>query len=264
MGSWTKMALMKMRLFNKKEVNSDCPHKPIGSTKKMIASHPSMEMDFDTNCQVSVEYPCKSPTLGCREYFKKYGYLIIKNLYDPKEFREDPPNERGSFYYYGKIDRFSHDPEEGQVNGSLARYNYPKFRYAHSQIRLKLEKIIGEELYNTYYYDRFYFSGQRLDRHTDRDACEISLTYQISANSKKKWPICVQTPDGEERYIELNDGDAVLYKGCEIDHWREPLFSRHNFIQKLLIKNDDTYHHQVFFHYVKANGIRCHFANDTK
>lgn len=249
-------------MFRKKQINPDCPNKPIGSTQKMIKSSSCLELDLLTNCYVSVEHPCDPGALGAREFFKKYGYMVIRGIWDPKEFQEEPPKERGQINYFGKIDKFTHNPIEGQVNGSLARYSHPKYKYAHSQIRLKLEKILGQELYNTYYYDRFYFSGQRLYRHTDRDACEISLTYQISSNSKKPWPICFETPDGQEKYVEMKDGDAVLYAGCERDHWREPLPSNRNFIEKMMRKKDDTYHHQIFFHYVLANGTRAHCAND--
>jgi len=248
-------------MFFKKEVNPDCPTKPIGFTKKPILSKPCMELDMPSGCYVSIEHPCDAGALGARAFFEKYGYMVIRGIYDPTEFQELPPKERGQISYYGKVNKFSHDPLEKQVNGSLARYSHPKFKYAHSQIRLKLEKILGQELYNTYYYDRFYFAGQRLYRHTDRDACEISLTYQISSNTKKSWGICFETPQGDEKYVELQNGDAVLYKGCERDHWREKLPSNYNWYQRKL-KEDDTYHHQVFFHYVLANGFRAHCAND--
>lgn len=249
-------------MFHKKEVNPDCPSKPVGFTKKPILSNPCMELDIPSGCYVSVEHPCDPGALGARVFFDKYGYVLIRGIWDPKEFQEEPPKERGQINYYGKVNKFSHIPLEQQVNGSLARYSHPKYKYAHSQIRLKLQQILGKELYNTYYYDRFYFSGQRLYRHTDRDACEISLTYQISSNSKNPWFICFETPEGEEKYVELQDGDAVLYKGCERDHWREPLPSNLNFIDRLLKKKDTTYHHQIFFHYVLANGNRAHCAND--
>ena len=75
-----------------------------------------------------------------------------------------------------------HEPEENQVNGSLASYSHPQYRQIHSGIRRKLESVIGRELYNTYYYDRFYFAGQNLERHADRDACEISVSVHISSN----------------------------------------------------------------------------------
>jgi hypothetical protein len=254
-------------MFNKKEINKDCPHKPIGCTKKPIRSIPCMELDIPTECYVSIEPPCDPGAFGARVFFEKYGYMIIRNIWDPKDFKEEPPKERGQINYYGKENKFSVDPIERQVNGSLARYRHPKFSYAHSQIRLKLEKILGEELYNTYYYDRFYFKGQRLYRHTDRDACEISLTYQISSNSNEPWPIYFQTPDGEEKYVELKDGDAILYKGRERDHWREPLKSRYGRIKRMLnkisFKKDDTYHHQIFFHYVRMNGDCAHCAFDA-
>lgn len=252
-------------MFRKKEVNPDCPTKPVGFTKKPIESRPCMELDIPSSCYVSVEHPCPPGALGAREFFEKYGYMVIRGIWDPKEFQEEPPKERGQINYYGKVDKFSHIPLEQQVNGSLARYSHPKYKYAHSQIRLKLQQILGQELYNTYYYDRFYFQGQRLYRHTDRDACEISLTYQISSNAEP-WGICFETPAGEEKYVLLQDGDAVLYKGCERDHWREPLKSKYNKIQRVIRKfkkqPDDTYHHQIFFHYVLANGTRAHCAND--
>jgi hypothetical protein len=249
-------------MFFNKESNPDCPGKPPGATKELVQSNPCMELDIPTMCYVSLEHPCEPGALGARNFFNKYGYMIIRGLYDPEEFKEEPPKERGQINYFGKIDKFNHDPEERQVKGSLARYSHPKFKYAHSQIRLKLEKILGEELYNTYYYDRFYFAGQRLYRHTDRDACEISLTYQISSNTKEPWGICFSTPQGEEKYVLLKDGDAVLYKGCEIDHWREVLPSNNSLKKRILRREDSTYHHQVFFHYVKANGTRAHCAND--
>jgi hypothetical protein len=245
----------------KKEINPDCPNKPLGFTKKPILSNPCMELDIASGCYVSIEHPCEPGALGAREFFNKYGYMVIRGIWDPKEFQEEPPEERGQINYFGKVDKFHHEPLEQQVNGSLARYSHPKFKYAHSQIRLKLQKILGEELYNTYYYDRFYFAGQRLYRHTDRDACEISLTYQISSNAKP-WGICFEDPYGNEKYVLLRNGDAVLYKGCERDHWRELLSSNLNFIQKLLRKKDTTYHHQIFFHYVLSNGTRVQCAND--
>ena len=63
----------------------------------------------------------------------------------------------------------------------------PQYRSIHSGIRLKLEKELGRKLYNTYYYDRFYFPGQELTKHTDRDACEISVTVNVSTNLKQPW-----------------------------------------------------------------------------
>ena len=204
---------------------------------------------------------------GARDYFNRHGYLIIKNLYDPKELYTSVPSERGQINYYGSVDRYHHNPDEIQVPGSLARYSYPKYKQAHTKIRLILEDLLGEKLYNTYYYDRFYFTGQRLVRHSDRGSCEISVSVQISTNAVKPWPFCIETPNGEERFANLQNGWGLLYKGCEREHWRDPLKTRHNKKQRLLNKifkkEDDTYHHQIFFHYVNANGHYAHHAFDA-
>lgn len=212
------------------------------------------------------------------EEFEKNGYLVIRNLVDIKEFVSEVPEIRGLYNYFGSLDKFDYNPIEHQVPGSLARYRYPIYKYLHSQIRLKIENIIGNKLFNTYYYDRFYFSGQELKKHTDRPSCEISVTLHISTNLKECWPIFIKTPDvydeAKENIIErgtphkvcLNPGDAIIYKGCERPHWREPMKSKYNkiklFIKKLLGREDDSYYHQVFFHYVLADGARCNYAGD--
>ena len=207
--------------------------------------------------------------------FDDRGYLIVRNIWDSKELKEEIDYEIGHFQYsqFGKYSLI----EELQVPGSRARHSYPPYKFYHSQIRRKIEKIIGNELFNTYYYDRVYYVGQELTKHLDRDVCEISVTFQIGSNGKKPWPIWIKTPDtydenkniiekGKEVSICLNDGDAVIYKGCERPHWREPLKSKYNIfermVRKISGKKDDTYHHQVFFHYVLADGLRCSHAGN--
>lgn len=245
------------------------PDRPVGATKKMVESNPIMEQFnkyHEQGLQCSIDPGAPAVPLGAREYFDRHGYMIIKNLYDPKELFHPVPKERGQINYYGSVDRFNHNPDECQVPGSLARYSHPQYKEAHAKIRLILEDILGEKLYNTYYYDRYYFAGHRLVRHSDRDACEVSVSVQISTNASKPWPFCIETPNGEERFANLQDGWGLLYKGCERDHWRDPLESRYGklerFVNKIRKKDDDTYHHQIFFHYVRANGSRAHCAWD--
>ena len=109
------------------------------------------------------------------ESFEKNGYLVIKDLWDPEELYHPVPPERGQLNWWGKkMDQFTHHEVEMQVEGSLARYWHPQYREIHCGIRMKLEKELGRKLYNTYYYDRYYFPGQELTRHVDRDACELS------------------------------------------------------------------------------------------
>ena len=91
--------------------------------------------------------------------FDKNGYLVVKDLWDPEELYHPLPELRGQMNYWDKNpDNFNHIPVEGQVEGSLARYWHPQYRKIHNGVRKKLEKELGRKLYNTYYYDRYYFS----------------------------------------------------------------------------------------------------------
>jgi hypothetical protein len=114
-------------------------------------------------------------------------------------------------------------------------------------IRLLVQKIpevskaIDEEVLPTYTYARWQTKGHDLPRHRDRPSCEISLSLNLKKD--KDWGIWIQKPSGEEVEINLNPGDAVLYLGCQADHWRN--------------KFDGEEHIQVFLHYVRANGPKA-------
>jgi len=239
-----------------------------------------MENQEQINLQ---ERMCTGTAKTGHEEFDKNGYLFVKNMWDPKDLLCDPPMTPGQYNYHGKLDRFEHEAIENQVVGSTSRYSYPPYKGLHSKIRVKIQKIIGKKLYNTYYFDRFYNPGQGLERHVDRDACEISVTLHISSNVSNPWPIWIKTPDtfsdyerrsgiiekGEDRSLILEPGDGMIYKGCERPHWREPLPKEYkekkwyNWFRKKEEK-EDIYYHQIFFHYVLADGHRAHHAGDFR
>jgi len=220
----------------------------------------------ENDIAIAEEKNSRTSTTGHLD-FDRLGCLIIKDLYDVKDLIESPPRERGVLRYGKRITEFTHIPEEDQVNGSLSRYSYPKYKLVHTEIRKRIEKIINKKLFNTYYYDRFYFPGQKLDNHVDRDACEISVTLHISSNPKFiEWPIGIKTAEGFRESAILYPGDAMLYKGCERPHWRDELKSSYSnkelFLKKIKKETDDTWYHQIFFHYVLADGYRVHYAGD--
>ena len=193
--------------------------------------------------------------------FDKEGYLVVRDLWDPEELKHPVPDKKGQYSYWGKnLDQYNFQPVELQVEGSIARYWHPQYRTIHSSIRFKLEKIIGRDLYNTYYYDRYYFAGQDLTKHVDRDACEISVSIHIGTNLKGKdadWPFCIQTPSGDVSSLILQPGDGVIYKGCERPHWRDEMTRK-----KYFFSRGERYYHQIFFHYVLQDGVRSHCAFD--
>jgi hypothetical protein len=55
---------------------------------------------------------------------------------------------------------------------------------------------------------------------------------------------------GDQRF-DLAEGDGVLYKGCEIKHWRNVCEGPEDYLSG-----------QVFLHYVRKNGPYANHAGD--
>ena len=215
-----------------------------------------MALEKQTELEVFLEEMKNAGTSWTRnKFFDDNGYIILKKLCSPEKLFSDVPDKKGTMTYRGnKLSQYEYDKEEHQVEGSTARYWHPQYRQTHTKIRKIIEEVIGRRLYNTYYYDRFYFTGQELWRHLDRPPCEISVSVHVRTNLKQPWPIFIRKQNGENVSIELKSGDGLLYKGCERPHWREKM------PEEPEIKN--LYYHNIFFHYVLQDGIRAHHAFD--
>lgn len=101
-----------------------------------------------------------------------------------------------------------------------------------------IEENLKIKLIPTYSFFRIYRNGQKLIKHIDRDACEITASIFLGKGySGKNWPLFI---DGKE--ISLEVGDMVIYRGADLEHWREEL-------------SIDGYHIQAFIHFVDAHGL---------
>ena len=85
----------------------------------------------------------------------------------------------------------------------------------------EMEKITELKLYPAYSYARIYKKGDILKRHKDRFSCEISTTMNLGGDD---WPIYLE-PSGKTGKkgikVDLKPGDMLVYRGCELEHWRE-------------------------------------------
>ena len=163
------------------------------------------------------------------------NFKVIKNFFNKEElkiYQKYCYNKLDSNLGY-KIDLQSFSP---------AWYNDPLMT---SFLETKLpivEKESGLKLFPTYAYWRYYVFGAILKKHSDRPACEISVTACIKKYDN--WPIVV-----EGTSFELEEGDAVLYAGCDQKHWRPGVYKGEGMAQ-------------VFFHYVNQNGPNRDHAYD--
>jgi hypothetical protein len=107
-------------------------------------------------------------------------------------------------------------------------------------VQARLESVIGRALLPTSSFVRIYTTESILKKHVDRNACEYSATMTVGyRNAEGLWPIFVES-ENENIAVELDVGDAMVYKGMAIPHWREAL--------------PRGIWCQLFFHFVAADG----------
>jgi alkylated DNA repair dioxygenase AlkB len=137
--------------------------------------------------------------------------------------------------------------KDNQIPETYSHYSDFAMETLLSKVKPIMEKETGLQLVETYSYARVYKKGDELKRHKDRPSCETSCTMNLGGDL---WPIFLE-PSGElgkeGTKILLNPGDMLIYRGCDVEHWREPF------------DGDDCC--QVFLHYNDVNG---QFAEQNK
>lgn len=139
-------------------------------------------------------------------------------------------------------------PGDGQAENSHSAYNYIDFLELLCEKTPEVSKFLGETVLPTYSYARVYKDGSVLTPHQDRDACEISLTLNLSGDAD--WPIYIKKPNGEEVSLNLKSGDAMIYLGCDAEHWRNQF--------------EGTQYVQLFMHYVRSRGDKNYAFFDNR
>jgi len=171
------------------------------------------------------------------EFVANY-FLIKKQVHDTcKEVRYISPFDQSLGYY---------ESENGQIPNTFSCYSDIAMETLMLKCQPIMEKTTELKLYPAYTYARIYKKGDILKRHKDRFSCEISTTMNLGGDN---WSIYLE-PSGEKGMkgikVDLKPGDMLVYKGCDLEHWREP------FKGKECI--------QVFLHY---NNIKTKGAKDN-
>jgi hypothetical protein len=119
---------------------------------------------------------------------------------------------------------------QAQVPDSFSMYGDFAMETLLNNSTKKMEQITGLGLCPTSSMQRIYEYGQELPRHKDRESCEVSATVCLgydhsNAPNGYDWGLYVEK-SGEEglegKQICLAQGDAIVYRGYDIEHWREP------------------------------------------
>lgn len=138
------------------------------------------------------------------------------------------------------------DPE---VPDTPVVYGDPVMEALLEELTPRVEAETRLRLYPTYSYYRVYKRGDVLRRHTDRESCEVSLSVCLGHAAAEPWPLWVDR-HGVSSAITLLPGDALLYRGIEVAHWREAFAGEHAA--------------QLFLHYVDQAGPYRDFRFDQR
>ena len=124
-----------------------------------------------------------------------------------------------------------------QIPETYSHYGDVAMETLLEKVKPIMEKEMELKLNETYSYARIYKKGDILHRHKDRYSCEISTTLNLGGD---EWPIHLE-PSGEEGKegveVTMQPGDMLVYKGCDLEHWREA-FEGENCGQVFLHYND--------------------------
>lgn len=169
--------------------------------------------------------------------FQENGYLFAPGLIDTTAY----------YAFFGKLVESGRGKANKLVPGSVGFYKEPLCEKLLEHLLPAIESLTGHKLYKTYSYARRYELGNELEPHRDRAACEITATLALGYEGKP-WPIWVKDRQGQPHSFLLHAGDALIFRGSELPHWRE--------------KNTYGPSSQVFLHYVDRNGPHAHCRDD--
>lgn len=179
--------------------------------------------------------------------FQTNGYVLVKGFYNPQEL------DTISRYLENALKRYpenNYSLTSGDIASSISWYADPLVEVILRNSVSEVEAATGLQLDPTYSFTRVYQKGDELKPHVDRPACEISVTSHI-ATVGKPWPIYMKAPGKEPTVHYLEPGDACIYRGCEVTHWREKAV-------------DTDFNVQVMLHYVDKNGSNADHKFDKR
>ncbi|MGW5423485.1 sulfotransferase family protein [Streptomyces sp. NPDC003943] len=148
-------------------------------------------------------------------------------------------------YYERLIAEGSWPLGDAQVRGRYGWYNESLSRFFHHQFSALVGRLAGRPVRPSYSYVSAYRGGAVLDRHVDREQCEFTVSLLLGESGPGipgGWPLLLDSARGRLSLVQ-RPGEAVLFRGTQVPHWRPPL-------------PDGSTHTSLLFHYVPAEFSR--------
>lgn len=155
-----------------------------------------------------------------RTTMAEQGYAVLRQLLNPLQ----QAAMRRYFRLLATQGYFRDGDAQVRLRHSI--YNEGMARFLHHQLNYLVNQVTPEAVIPSYCYLSIYQPGAVLRRHRDRRQCAWNMSLVLDMEPEQAqaqaWPIYLELPEGI-REVRLEMGDAVLYRGHEIEHWRDAL-----------------------------------------
>jgi hypothetical protein len=198
-----------------------------------------------------------------REAYAANGYALLEQLFPPLVLQVFHGKLQADLNLKGDSKFVSRTALLTKAALEVYSRQYAPMATFHWGVTPAVADVAGCALIPTYAYFRVYQQGDVCLVHSDREACEHSLSLMIELSDGQPWALCVGRdlveqrpapvgPDfgGEEfASVPMRAGDAVIYRGVDRRHGRvEP--------------NPNRWSAHLFMHWVDANGPYAEHAFD--
>lgn len=191
------------------------------------------------------------------EHYLEHGYLPLTGLFAPiilngfyEQMRSELTRSHGSLGGFA-----ARGPLLTKDAIEIYALHYPPMLAFLWGLTPRIALATGCDLLPTYAYFRLYQAGDICRIHTDRPACEHSLSLTIAYGDDRPWSLSFATKAdvepkpiadrdfGDTPYgsVAMKPGDGVLYQGVHHRHGR-------------LEPNPNKWSAHLFLHWVDANG----------
>ncbi len=179
------------------------------------------------------------------DFFAENGYAVLRGAIEPQTcrlFEKYALFNRSLAGYYHSAGPVTRDVQD--------RYSDPFGESILVELQQLIADTVGAELHCAYSYLRIYGPESFLKPHTDRESCEISVTMTVARDPvDARWPVYLRHND-EPVAINLEPGDILIYRGSDLEHWRDDY--------------EGSYWMQLFLHYVTVGGAFDHLKFDGR
>ena len=148
------------------------------------------------------------------------GYAPVRGLIHPYQL------SALRRYYRALVRRRQLKLGDGQCGSRYVAHNEPIARYFHHELAGAVAALLDKPVKPSYCYFVGYQAGAALEKHVDREQCEYTLAlcldFSPEPHRETPWPLKLELSSGTLSVYQAL-GDALLYRGRALAHWRPTL-----------------------------------------